>query len=189
MRNILTILLLLFLVGCSQGDSETLTPQRKYADLLESDGKGELIMVSHDPDFKFDSPCAFINKGGVTIIPFGKYTIWDSVNFVSYAMVKAPNGIVGINREGEVMFDAFLFGDFQIDQPSEGMFRVRRNGEIGFANSSGKVVIPCKYRCAKPFLNGQAKVALNCKYLKDDIGHVKTESSEWFYINKQGERH
>lgn len=189
MKKTLTILLILFLLSCNESDSSKLVYQRDYAKFKESVDEDELRMVSHNPGFNFDSSCAFVNEDGDTIIPFGRYRIWDAVNFISYAIVKDSSGIVGINRNGEIMFDAFVFGDFQIDQPSEGMFRVKRNGKIGFANLRGKVVIPCKYECAEPFLNGKAKVALNCLYSKDDIGHVKTESNEWFYIDKKGEKY
>ena len=146
----------------------------------------KLIMISTDDQFRFDSPCAFVDSEGDTVIPFGKYHIWDSVNLYTYAIVKSSNGIVGINRKGEVMFDAYLWGDAQLEDISEGLFRIKRNGKIGYANERGEIVIPCQFGCAEQFRNEQAKVALECEYNYDEMDQVEMKSDNWFNIDKKG---
>lgn len=111
------------------------------------------------------------------------------MNLYTYAIVKSPDRVVGINRKGEVMFDAYLWGDSQLDDLSEGLFRVKRNGKIGYANKVGEVVIPCEFECAEHFKNGEAKVSLECEYsILDNMEQVEIKSDKWFYINKKGNK-
>ena len=194
MRHINAILILICCFGCKNSDTHGDTkaskkePKKTYAELAVPRVADKLIMISSDDQFRLDSPCAFVNAKGDTVIPFGKYHIWDSVNFHSYAIVKSLNGVVGINRKGEIMFDAYLWGDVQLEEANEGLFRIKRNGKIGYANEIGKVVIPCQFECAEQFKNRQAKVALKCEYYRDEMNQVEMQSDNWFYIDKKGNK-
>nr|WP_321288280.1 WG repeat-containing protein [uncultured Sunxiuqinia sp.] len=173
---------------CTNSETAKKECNREYADLIVSEGQDKLFMVSTDKQFRFDSPCAFVNEKGDTVIPYGKYHIWDSVNFYTYAIVKSPDGIVGINRKGEIMFDAYLWGDAQLEDISEGLFRIKRNGKIGYANEDGEIIIPCQFECAEQFKNRQAKVTLECDYKNNEIDQIEMKSDNWFYIDKKGNK-
>lgn len=78
------------------------------------------------------------------------------------------------------------------DYFSEGLQRiVDKDGEIGFRDSIGKIVIPPRYAFAFPFKQGYAKVT--------DTGHREAVdkrgeyhqwiSDSWYYIDKAGTKH
>ncbi len=182
------ILILASFVGCKNSESEKKEANREYADLVNFEGQDTLIMISSDKQLKFGSPCAFINSNGDTIVPFGKYHSWNPMNLNTYAIVKSPDRVVGINRHGKIMFDAYLSGDAQLDDISEGLFRVKRNGKIGYANEAGEVIIPCQFECAEPFKNGESKVSLKCEYHIDNMEKFDMRSDNWFYIDKKGNK-
>lgn len=175
-------------MGCENLETDKKEMNREYANLIVSEGQGKLIMISTWEQLKFGAPCAFVNSKGDTIIPYGKYHAWNPMNIYTYAIVKSPDRVVGINRKGDVIFDAYLWGDAQLDDISEGLFRVKRNGKIGYANKIGEVIIPCQFECAEQFENGVAKVALECEYNMDNTEHVETKSDSWFYIDKKGNK-
>jgi hypothetical protein len=145
----------------------------------------------NEEEFEYGFPCGFVNKKGDTVIQVGTFDRCFTDTFASFAYVYDKklygNDVVAINRDKEVIFDAFLF-DNSPDFISDGLFRIKRNGKIGYANDSGKVIIEPKYECAYAFENGKAKVAYNCKTKMDDLDHSTWESSNWFYIDKNGNK-
>jgi len=104
------------------------------------------------------------NLKGDTIIPMGKYPMCFTDTFKTYAIViKYPLGFVAIDRKENVMYTVFPY-DNGPDYTSEGLFRIIKDGKMGFADSlTGKIVIKPKYACALPFENGLAKVSYDCK--------------------------
>lgn len=68
----------------------------------------------------------------------------------------------------------------------EGLARTIQNGKIGFVNRSLKIVIEPEYDAAYPFLDGVAKVGINCKSIKDGE-HSYWQCNKWFYIDTYGE--
>ncbi len=83
----------------------------------------------------------------------------------------------------EVPYDVFMF-DNGPDESSEGFYRIKQNGKIGFADiTTGKVVIPAIYECAHPFKDGIAKVGLKCRSVPDRE-HFYWEAEEWLLLNK-----
>lgn len=188
MNRIFMLIGFLGLLSCNNSQIQNKQIITKtYAEIIIPEDKDTLEMISKGEKLKFDIECAFVDSKGDTVIPFGRFTMFDSVCFVTYAIVKAKDGVYGINRKGEIMFDAYLWGDVQLDEISEGLFRVIRNGKIGYANESGEILIPCQFKCAEQFKNGVAKVAYDCDYLVDGgMEEVKTKSDHWFYINHKG---
>jgi hypothetical protein len=163
---------------------ETATPTFEYADILPV--KDTLFGAPDEHGNSF----AFLNKKGDTIIRTGEFDNCFSTIFTTFAYVAderfKDQGMVAINRNKEVIFEAYIF-DNGPDYIVEGLFRIKRNGKIGFADPSGKVVIPAIYSCAYPFENGKAKVALNCEVTSDGE-HSSSENDEWFYIDKRGKK-
>ena len=162
---------------------------KEYFDLKRDKINDTLIVVSPDSLIELGSPIGFVNLKGDTIIPIGKYSHCWTDTLKTYAIVfdkENTNGeTVAIDRNENILFDIYFF-DNGPDELSEGLFRVKRNDKIGYADKNGFIMIPCVYECAYPFENGTAKVAYHCKESKDDCGHTTPESEEWFYIDKNG---
>ncbi len=163
--------------------------KRIYSKIIESDSSNKLYPVTNQSIFKFDAPCAFVNKNKDTIIPFGKFTVFETDTMINFTFVnEIDKGFVGINQKGEVLFDAYTFGDLILDKYSEGLIRIKQNGKIGYANKEGKIIIKPIYRYAEPFSKGKAKVSFDCKSNIDSDEHINYTINSWFYINKKGEK-
>lgn len=188
-QKITYTLLFLLLIGCNSSLPEKEnTTQKDYATIIDASLADNLIPITNKGIFKFGAPCAFINNLGDTVIPFGRFSVFETDTLATYTFVKdVEKGVVGINRKGEILFDAFIYGDVQLDQYSEGLVRILQNEKIGYADKTGAIIIKPKYKCAFPFINGKAKVANDCEEIKDELNHSKWESTCWFYINKNGE--
>ena len=130
----------------------------------------------------------YVNQKGDTVIPMGKYSIFFTDTFRTYAIVlKSNHGYIAIDRKENFLFEVFPF-DNGPDYTSEGYFRIIANGKIGFVDSAtGKIIISPQFDCAFPFNNGIAKVSNNCT-LKFDGEHSTWISSDWFYIDKSGHK-
>jgi hypothetical protein len=145
---------------------------------------GVLLLVSDSISGK----CGYRNEAGELVIPLGKYAMCYTDTFRNYAVVLAyGKGMVGIDRHEHVLYNVFIY-DNGPDDPSDGLFRIKKGGQIGYADApTGKVVIAPKFPCALPFENGKAKVSFDCK-TKGDGEHSAWISDHWFYVNKAGVR-
>lgn len=187
--------LLLLITACTSETKVTETeipePVSEKANYADITPVNDTLFCTSNGEFEYGAPYAYVNKKGDTIIAAGEFDNCFSSIFTTFAYVSderfKDKGMVAVNRNKEVIFEAFLF-DNGPDYIEEGLFRIKRNGKIGFADPTGKVVIEAKYNCAYPFENGKAKVALNCETITDDLEHHSWESTEWFFIDKQGNR-
>ncbi|MNK01898.1 hypothetical protein D3C87_197110 [compost metagenome] len=184
--------LLLIAAACSTkpGETKPVEPapeKHTYADIIPS--KDTLFSISSE-DFEYGTSCGYVNKKGDTIIPEGTFENCFSNIFTTFVYVAdkrfKDQGMVAVNRNKEVIFEAYIF-DNGPDYINEGLFRIVRNGKIGFADESGKVVIDALYNCAYPFEDGKAKVALNCETIEDGE-HSSWKSDQWFYIDRTGKK-
>ena len=125
---------------------------------------------------------------GPVRIPLGKFSICYTDTFRTFAIVLKPStGLVAINRAEKVLYQVYSI-DNGPDYSSNGLFRIVKNGKIGYADAhTGKVVITPMFSCAFPFENGRAKVSKHCS-IKPDGEHQVWLSTEWFYIDKKGRR-
>lgn len=90
-----------------------------------------------------------------------------------------------VNKNNNIQYEVFFF-DNGPDYASEGLYRIVKNGKIGFAEeNTNRVVIQPQFDCAFPFENGKAKVSTQCTTVKDGE-HSIWESNNWQYIDKQG---
>ena len=79
----------------------------------------------------------FLQRVWDTIIPFGKYLICFTDKFDKFAIVSAPDkGIIGIDRKENILFNVYVF-DNGPDYPSNGLFRIIKDGKIGYADMNG----------------------------------------------------
>jgi len=188
--KISTIILasLTVLIACNV---EQQKPARDYFDLKETNTEDYLLAVFAEDHYSFGISCGFVNQGGDTVISIGKYSLSWTDTFRTFAIVfdqiNTDGNIVGIDKEENVLFDIVLFDNWP-DELHDGLFRIKRNNKVGYANANGEVVIPCQYACAYWFEDGKAKVAFDCSIKTDEDSHRAPESDSWFYIDKKGNR-
>ena len=128
---------------------------------------------------------AYVNAEGDTVIPFGKYPFCFTEKFDKLAIVATrDDGIIGIDRNENILFNVFVF-DNGPDYLSNGLFRIVKDGKIGYADRNGKVVIEPQFDGAYPFKNGIAEVGKGCQILKEGE-HSRWAGGEWYLINKKG---
>ncbi|UII19162.1 WG repeat-containing protein [Fulvivirga ligni] len=185
---------ILLFAACKSAPENKAEEKGQYSETSSTIQKGDtLFAVSRTEFLEYGENIAFINQEGDTIIPFGSYAYFGTDTLVYYANVlEHPNDStfgkpVGINAEGQVLFDLYLF-DNGPDYFSEGLVRVQQNGKIGYANQLGEIVIPCKYAYAGPFEGGQASVTYEGQEYKDGDDHTRVESDSWFKIDKTGKK-
>ena len=127
----------------------------------------------------------YLNQKGDTIIPLGKYSFCFTTKFDKFAIVRSQGkGFIGIDRNERILFNIFVF-DNGPDYLSNGLFRIVKNGKIGYADRTGHVVISPQFDCAYPFKYGRAKVGYGCK-TKTDGEHSWWTGGQWRTINKKG---
>jgi hypothetical protein len=125
------------------------------------------------------------NARGAMIIPMGKYLICYTERFDRCAIVtSAEEGIIGIDRNEHILFHVFAV-DNGPDPASEGLFRIVRDGKIGFADTAGQIVIQPQYDGGFPFHDGLAKVGSGCK-TQSDGEHSWWTGGTWFTIDRKG---
>jgi hypothetical protein len=129
----------------------------------------------------------YINEKGDTVIALGKYPYCFTDTAKGFAIVvDKQNKLVGIDPRENVLFEVYMF-DNGPDYVSEGLFRIIKDGKIGYANAQGEIVIPPQYTCAHPFEHGKAQVATVCQTIRDGE-HWYWESEAWMYIDKKGNK-
>jgi hypothetical protein len=107
----------------------------------------------------------FIDKSGKYIIP-AKYTYTSSFSF-GVAQVYYEEKYHFINKDGSI-FDVQCEN---YEEFSEGMIKTKNNDLFGFANYSGKTIVPAEYEKAFSYNEG--------------IGYA-LKDSEWYFFDKQG---
>jgi len=123
----------------SHPPKKTSSPDSIYHDLDFSkiDTTDYLTISSKaGPFYELGVPFAFVNKRNDTIIPSGKYYATWTDTLKTFAIVSKNSEMIGIDRNENLLFSVFSF-DNGPDYVVEGLFRVMRNGKIGYANIQG----------------------------------------------------
>ena len=130
-------------------------------------------------------PSGYINQHGDTVIPLGKYFYCFTDTLKNFAIVLKKNGqLIGIDKNEKELFEVYWF-DNGPDYVTDGLFRIKKNGKIGYSDTNGKIVIEPQFDCAFPFEKGKAKVSNDCKTVM--VGeYSKWISDNWIYIDKTG---
>lgn len=129
----------------------------------------------------------YVNGSGDTIIALGLYKMSSNDTVTTYGTAfKEDGSCVAFNAEGKELYEVYVY-DNGPDYISDGLFRIKKEDKIGYANDKGEIVIEPMYQCAQPFENGQAKVSLTCT-IEQDGEHTVTKDAEWFSIDKTGEK-
>ena len=125
---------------------------------------------------------AYFDEKGNKIL--GDYYVAYTDTITDYGIVADPSSVL-IDKSGKHIYDIFTI-DNGPDYTIEGIYRIEKNGKIGYVDSiSSKVLIEPKFDCAYPFKDGKAKVSVNCKKVYEGE-HYTWESNDWYYIDKKG---
>lgn len=188
MKNKIIIALILLFISCSKRFKPK-TYKNEYSELIELNSKDTLYRISKSEFYEMGDDFAFVNRKGDTIISSEKihYTFQDTITTFGIVLEKKTLDLIGINRKGERIFEVYMY-DNGPDYISEGLFRIKKNGKIGFANENGKIIIEPQFECASNFQNGIASVTYDCYLFYDLEDHLRSESKNWFKIDKTGKR-
>ena len=149
--------------------------------------KGAYLIKIYSDKTGDPGKCGYVNAAGDTVIAPGAYLFCFTDTLKNFAIVMKKDGsLIAIDKTNTKLFDVFKY-DNGPDYISDGLFRIMKNGKIGYANQNGTIVIEPRFSCAFPFKNGRAKVALDCKKIIGDE-HNRWESDHWFFIDLKGYR-
>ena len=167
--KLLSILILLFSVSCTNSQENE-----------------KLILVSKSNELTPYST-GYINQKGDTIIPIGKYVYCYTDVFDKIAIVLPKNfkEFIAIDRNEKELFKVLAM-DNGPDIIQDGMFRIKLNNKIGFANMEGDIIIKPIYDFALPFKSGYAEVN-HGGHLKQVDEYQSIVGGKWGLINTKGE--
>ncbi len=134
-----------------------------------------------------DETYGYASPTGEVVIPMGKYAMAFTDTLRSFGIVMTKAGKpVAIDPQGTELYEVYWY-DNGPDYPADGLFRIIKDGKVGYADLDGNIVITPQYTCTNPFENGKAKVAIDCKLVPSGEYEIM-ESDSWFYINTKGEK-
>jgi hypothetical protein len=151
--------------------------------------KSEAACVVEDIDTPTMPACVVQIRNGKSYIP-KKY--WMHPHFNRYGL--SPFGIIDfglvyINRAGRIVIRDVAFMDNAPDDFHHGLVRVDRNGVWGFADPSGRIVVPVKYSCAlnfkDQFQDVGPLVCIDCREEQQGEYHACV-GGHWFKADRQG---
>ncbi len=151
--------------------------------------KNTYLVKFHEEEFdEIGVPSGYLNSNGDTIIPIGKYYYCYTDTIWKFGMVieKGTMKILGIDQHANELFEVFKY-DNGPDYLKGGLFRIIKNDKMGYANSSGKIIIEPKFDCARPFDGDFAEVSDNYVTVKT-FEHFRWSSDNWYQITKDGKR-
>ena len=133
-------------------------------------------------------PSGYLNSKRDTIIPIGKYyyCYTDTIRDFGMVIEKETGKIVGIDQNATELFEVYNY-DNGPDYVESGLFRIIKNGKIGYANPKGEIIIEPNFACAYPFEGDFAKVSDNCDIEKYGE-YTIWKSDNWYRITKEGKR-
>ena len=97
---------------------------------------------------------------------------------------RSGEGFVAYDKQGERLFVVFPFENGP-DYPSEGLLRIVKKGKIGFADTSGKIVIRPRFTAVMPFHGGRAAFCKGCRIVHYGE-HSAWEGGKWGFIDRKG---
>lgn len=151
--------------------------------------QADTLYKFYDPDStKWFGASGYVNKEGEVVIPLGKYQFCHTDKFHKIAFVSFydTTGIYAINRAEKILFEVFNC-DSGPDYVCEGLFRIKKDGKIGFANLNGDIVIPPRFEQVWPFKEDRARYCKGGhteKYLRGEIDLIV--GAKWGFIDKNG---
>lgn len=137
---------------------------------------------------EYDDTYGYENNLGDTIIPYGKYMCHIPYRTLGFISKPKEKDIVAISPSGTELFKVFQY-DNGPDHLSEGVFRmIGNNNKMGFADTTGHIVIPPRFDFVTPLKNGHAFFNTGGRSVPIDKSgeyHMIT-GGHWGVINKEG---
>lgn len=128
--------------------------------------------------------CGFKTPKGEIVKP-ASYGFCFGDTLRHYAIVLIDGKFTAIDKNFEPMYEVFTY-DNGPDYIAEGLFRIKKDNKIGYADGeTGKVIIAPQFDCAYPFEAGKAQVSKNCT-TRPDGEYMEWISNDWQYIDKSG---
>lgn len=167
-------------------DNKILTLLLGLALACSLSAQGVLHIYCPHPEINEDA-CGYVNEKNEVVIPVGKYLRLYSTEFdrIAFVSIKGKPGIYAINRAEQILFKVHCV-DNRPDVVSEGLFRIIRNGKIGFADMTGKVVIEPQFQFAFPFQRGGIAIFNEGGTLVREGEYTRYQGGKWGVINKDG---
>ena len=97
------------------------------------------------------------------------------------SLIQDEKGWVYVNERGEAVLRPFIY-DNGPDYFEEGLARFVASGKMGFHDKSLKIWIPARYDFAFPFVDGKAKVGMDCKLIPHGE-HRSVQCQHWENIS------
>lgn len=186
MKHVQSIFIFLLIFSCSKTGVQQ--ADNKYSEITDFSPKDTLFRIYDGDYYELGVPCGFANQNGETVIPIGKYTYCFSDTISTFGIVGPIDGhiSVGIDQNENKLYEVKWY-DSGPDWAEEGLFRIIRNGKIGYADTTGRVIIEPQFDCTHQFKDGKAKVTYDCELIKTGE-HTMMKSNSWFYIDKNGNK-
>ena len=177
-----TLFTLLLLVALSVASNDAFAQRKGSKDKAPDSGKVvvvddeacgcELVFIDGIQTTERDGLFGFKREDGTVIVePTYKYVDQFHGN---WCLVFHDYGRCGlIDRNGNVVVPVEYE---EVNYPTDGMIRVRKNGLYGFLDTTGKVMVDCQYRTASGYSEGLAVVIID--FDSDNMGYG--------YIDKSG---
>ena len=130
-------------------------------------------------------PCVVQARNGTLFIP-KKY--WTHPEFNRYGLSTLTIesfGRVYINRSGRIVIRNVALMDNAPDEFHHGLVRVNREAMWGYADPSGRIVVPVKYSCAINFEDIGPLICIGCRMEQMD-DHRACHGGNWFQTDASG---
>ncbi|NBC19169.1 MAG: hypothetical protein GVY18_17840 [Bacteroidetes bacterium] len=164
MRN-LSLLLCLCAFACSTPEA----PPSSLVPFVDSSGAKERWGYEH-PD------------GTVAIPP--RYAVAEPFSAQGLAAVADSSGWHYIDTTGATVIRPLVV-DNAPDSFRDGLARFEIDGQFGFFDSTGTIVIPARYDYVRPFSDGRAAFCAGCAPQKDGE-HTTYAGGQWGYLDAAG---
>ena len=176
MKNLLFVLIAISLFAC------TSTVETENTTASENDTWYQFYENGNE---EIGTPTGYINQKGDTVVPLGKYKFLFTDTVQQMAIVYTQdNRCIGIDKNQKELFQVYWY-DNGPDYVQDGLFRIIKDGKIGFANEAGEIIIEPKYKCTEPFENGKAKATYDCDWAKGKE-HLMIINAKWLTIDTKG---
>jgi hypothetical protein len=94
-------------------------------------------------------------------------------------------GHVYINRSGRIVIRDVGFMDNAPDEFHHGLVRINRNEMWGYADTSGRIIVPVKYSCAINLEDIGPLVCVGCRIEQEGEHHACLDG-HWFHTDSHG---
>jgi hypothetical protein len=126
--------------------------------------------------------CVIQSRNGVLFIP-KKYWMHPAFNHYGLSAFTIESfGRVYINRSGRIVIRDVGFMDNGPDEFHHGLVRVNRNEMWGYADASGRIVVPVHYSCAINSEDIGPLVCVGCR-IERQGEHKACLDGHWFHAD------